>query len=115
MLGLYGVCGVVPLLLGIPSSPSSCSVDCEKLRLLRRGDISQPDPPYNEEDRRLFIYKLCARASVLKVNANCEMTKQYKNYTFVTIIASFLFTSLTQKLYNTWRKLSSMQNIHKIK
>lgn len=69
MLGLYGVCGVVPFVL---DTPSSCSSDCERLRRRRRGDISQPDPPYNEEDRRLFIYKVCAKASVLKNG----MTKQ---------------------------------------
>lgn len=108
MLGLNGVCGVVPLLLDIPSS---CSNDCEILRLLRRGDISQPDPPYNEEDRRLFIYKVCARASVLKVDANCEMSTQYENYTSVTIMVSHPFIFLMQKLYNTRIKLNCMQNI----
>jgi hypothetical protein len=90
MLGLYGVCGVVPLLL---DTPSSCSNDWERLCLLRRGDISQADPPYKEEDRRLFIYKFCARASVLKVNADCEMTKQYENNTFVNIVAFFFHFS----------------------
>jgi hypothetical protein len=70
MLGLYGVCGVVPLVLDIPSRWSK---DCERLCLLRRGDISQPDPPYNEEDKRLFIYKVCAKASVLKVRLTGSM------------------------------------------
>lgn len=88
MLGLYGVCGVVPLVLDIPSR---CSNDCERLRLLRRGDISQPDPPYSEEDKRLFIYRVCAKASVLKVSAKCEITRQYENYTSVTIMASITF------------------------
>jgi hypothetical protein len=88
MLGLYGVCGVVPLVLDIPSS---CSYDCERLRLLRRGDISQPDPPYNEEDKRLFIYRVCAKASVLKVSTKCEITKQYENYNSVPTVASITF------------------------
>jgi hypothetical protein len=88
MLGLYGVWGVVPLVLDIPSS---CSYDCERLRLLRRGDISQPDPPYNEEDKRLFIYRVCAKASVLKVGAECEISKQYEKYTSITTVASITF------------------------
>jgi hypothetical protein len=54
------------------------------------------------------MYKVCARASVLKVNVNCKMTKQYENYTPVTVMASLLFTFLMQKLYSTWRKLSSV-------